>query len=209
MLNSKNQSSIAVHLCSTNSIIISYDSARILLLLSYQWWVCMVTELSTRAARQHQVFQHRCRNSAVHKSRLLEYQLAEHRVVHTALWNTQRVHRGKSVIRLCYYKLSPGKHHWGVHDWLGVDVSSAWPLVTESCRSVFEFEQRRWRYMIFLLVSHFNNFNTLLTTLCSHNQVFYVIAYNIVISSIQSTYVVIQIYLVFKPIQEQLKHLLL
>jgi len=39
------------------------------------------------------------------------------------------------------------------------------------------------------------------TILCSHNQLFSVIAYSIVISFIQSTYEVIHIYIVFKPIK--------
>jgi len=69
--------------------------------------------------------------------------------------------------------------------------------------------------MILVLISHHNNSNILITILCSHNQVFSVIAYDIVLSFIQLTHEVVQIYIVyivFKPLKEPciiMKHLLL
>jgi len=55
--------------------------------------VAVCVELPARAARQHQVVQHRRRDGPVRQPRLLQHQLAEHRTLRAALRDTQRIHR--------------------------------------------------------------------------------------------------------------------
>jgi len=68
-------------------------------------------ELSARATGQHKVVQHRRWNGAVRQPCLFQHQLAEHRSLHPAVWNTQRIHRRTFVlvVSICVLEADPAR----------------------------------------------------------------------------------------------------